>query len=161
MGGRAGHEVAAAPRRATAASNDELRVQQEAYAAEVVRYERSRIAADLHDLVGHALSLMVVQAGAGQRTARDREDRARIALEHAGEAAREAQAEVRALAGLLAGEAAADVPGGLGLVAEVVRQARQRPAVPTFADYVPVVSAGVSDCTRKAYGSYWNRLTEQ
>jgi signal transduction histidine kinase len=107
------------------ASNDELQAQQEAYAAEVVRYERSRIAADLHDLVGHALSLMVVQAGAGQRAARDREDRARIALEHANEAAREAQAEVRAVAGLLAGKAAAGVPGGLGLVAEVVRQARQ------------------------------------
>jgi signal transduction histidine kinase len=109
------------------AGNDELRVQQEAYAAEVVRYERSQIAADLHDLVGHALSLMVVQAGAGQRAARDREDRALIALEHAGEAAREAQAEVRTVAGLLAGEAAPGVPGvsgGLGLVAEVVRQAR-------------------------------------
>jgi integrase/recombinase XerC len=33
---------------------------------------------------------------------------------------------------------------------------RQRPAVPTFADYVPVVSAAVTDGTRKAYGSYWN-----
>lgn len=49
------------------ARNEELAAQQEAYAAEVVRYERSRIAAELHDLVGHALSLMVVQAGAGQR----------------------------------------------------------------------------------------------
>jgi site-specific recombinase XerD len=37
----------------------------------------------------------------------------------------------------------------------------QRPAVPTFAEYVPVVSAGVSDGTRKAYGSYWNRVVEQ
>jgi integrase/recombinase XerC len=38
---------------------------------------------------------------------------------------------------------------------------RDRPAVPTFADYVPVVSAVVTDGTRKAYGSYWNRVTEQ
>jgi hypothetical protein len=38
---------------------------------------------------------------------------------------------------------------------------RQRPSVPTFADYVPVVSAAVTDGTRKAYGSYWNRVTEQ
>jgi integrase/recombinase XerC len=38
---------------------------------------------------------------------------------------------------------------------------RQRPAAPTFADYVLVVSAQVSDGTRKAYGSYWNRLTDQ
>ncbi len=37
----------------------------------------------------------------------------------------------------------------------------QRPAVPTFAEYVPVVSATVSDGTRKAYGSYWNRVVEQ
>ena len=37
----------------------------------------------------------------------------------------------------------------------------QRPAVPTFADYVPVVSATVTDGTRKAYGSYWNRVVEQ
>jgi hypothetical protein len=38
---------------------------------------------------------------------------------------------------------------------------RQRPAVPTFADYVPVVSATVTSGTRKACGSYWNRVTEQ
>jgi integrase/recombinase XerC len=35
-----------------------------------------------------------------------------------------------------------------------------RAAVPTFADYVPVVSATVTDGTRRAYGSYWNRVTE-
>ena len=32
---------------------------------------------------------------------------------------------------------------------------------PTFADYVPVVSATVTDGTRKAYGSYWNRIVDQ
>ena len=37
----------------------------------------------------------------------------------------------------------------------------QRPDVPTFADYVPVVSAAVTDGTRKAYGSYWNRVVDQ
>ena len=36
-----------------------------------------------------------------------------------------------------------------------------RPAVPTFADYIPVVSASVTGGTRKAYGSYWNRVVEQ
>jgi integrase/recombinase XerC len=38
---------------------------------------------------------------------------------------------------------------------------RHRAAVPTFADYVPVVSAAVTAGTRRAYGSYWNRVTEQ
>ena len=32
--------------------------------------------------------------------------------------------------------------------------------VPTFAEYVPVVSAVVSAGTRRAYGSYWNRIIE-
>ena len=36
-----------------------------------------------------------------------------------------------------------------------------RTPVPTFAEYVPVVSAAVTHGTRKAYGSYWNRVTEQ
>ena len=31
----------------------------------------------------------------------------------------------------------------------------------TFAEYIPVVSALVSDGCRRAYGSYWNRVTEQ
>jgi hypothetical protein len=38
---------------------------------------------------------------------------------------------------------------------------RNRAPVPTFAEYVPVVSAAVSAGTRKAYGSYWNRVVEQ
>jgi integrase/recombinase XerC len=35
-----------------------------------------------------------------------------------------------------------------------------RKPVPTFAEYVPVVSAAVSAGTRRAYGSYWNRVIE-
>jgi integrase/recombinase XerC len=35
-----------------------------------------------------------------------------------------------------------------------------RKPVPTFAEYVPVVSAAVSAGTRRAYGSYWNRILE-
>jgi signal transduction histidine kinase len=138
------------------ARNAELLAQQEAYAAEAVRYERSKIAADLHDIVGHALSLMVVQASAGQRAAQVRGGNAgdggsggvsaRRALEAVAEAAREAQAEVGLLAGLLSGDQASRDQGssperdwdvqsgdvetastpsayaGLDLVAELVRQ---------------------------------------
>jgi integrase/recombinase XerC len=38
---------------------------------------------------------------------------------------------------------------------------RNRAPVPTFAEYVPVVSAAVTAGTLKAYGSYWNRVVEQ
>ena len=37
---------------------------------------------------------------------------------------------------------------------------RDRAVVPTFAEYVPVVSAAVTAGTRRAYGSYWNRIVE-
>ncbi|MGW4589768.1 tyrosine-type recombinase/integrase [Amycolatopsis thermoflava] len=33
-----------------------------------------------------------------------------------------------------------------------------RPPVPTFAEYIPIVSAAVTDGTRRVYGSYWNRI---
>ena len=32
--------------------------------------------------------------------------------------------------------------------------------MPTFAEYVPAVSAAVTAGTRRAYGSYWNRIVE-
>jgi hypothetical protein len=35
------------------------------------------------------------------------------------------------------------------------------PTAPTFAEYSPVVSALVSDGCRRAYGSHWNRVTDQ
>ena len=40
----------------------ELEEEREAYAALSVRYERARIASELHDIVAHAISVMVVQA---------------------------------------------------------------------------------------------------
>ncbi len=35
-----------------------------------------------------------------------------------------------------------------------------RPVAPTFAEYVPQVSAAVSDGTRRVYGAYWNRVLD-
>ena len=43
---------------------------------------------------------------------------------------------------------------------DLVTAPRDRPPVPTFAEYVPVVSAAVTAGTRRAYGSYWNRIIE-
>ena len=44
--------------------------------------------------------------------------------------------------------------------ADLAATALPRHPVPTFAEYVPVVSAAVSAGTRRAYGSYWNRVIE-
>jgi hypothetical protein len=44
--------------------------------------------------------------------------------------------------------------------ADLVAAPASRPTVPTFAEYVPVVSAAVSAGTRRAYGTYWNRIVE-
>ena len=45
--------------------------------------------------------------------------------------------------------------------ADLLAAPAARPAAPTFAEYVPVVSALVSDGCRRAYGSYWNRVVDQ
>ena len=45
--------------------------------------------------------------------------------------------------------------------ADLLATPQVRPAAPTFAEYIPVVSALVSDGCRRAYGSYWNRVTGQ
>ncbi len=61
-----------------------------------------------------------------------------------------------------AAEAALVLPERMGLsAADLAAVPRPRRPVPTFAEYVPVVSAAVSDGTRRAYGSYWNRVTGQ
>jgi hypothetical protein len=45
-------------------------------------------------------------------------------------------------------------------VADLLSAPAPDPVVPTFAAYVPVVVAAASPGSRKAYGTYWNRLVE-
>lgn len=45
--------------------------------------------------------------------------------------------------------------------ADLAAVPQHRPEVPTFAEYVPIASAAVSAGTRRAYGSYWNRIVGQ
>jgi integrase/recombinase XerC len=45
--------------------------------------------------------------------------------------------------------------------ADLATAPQPRKLVPTFAEYVPVVAAAVSAGTRRAYGSYWNRVVDQ
>jgi signal transduction histidine kinase len=103
---------------------EELEVERDAYARLSVRYERARIAAELHDVVAHAISVMVVQASAGQRLAVREPARAVETFDVIATAARQAQADLDRLADLLARDAAPDAGADLGLVREIIDTAR-------------------------------------
>jgi signal transduction histidine kinase len=103
---------------------DELEAERDAYAQLSVRYERARIAAELHDVVAHAISVMVVQASAGQRLAVSEPARVVETFHVIANAARQAQADLDRLAELLAQDAAPDGAADLGLVREIVDTAR-------------------------------------
>jgi signal transduction histidine kinase len=125
VGGWLAGRVVLSRRRMTAqltARNDELRAEQDLFALESVRYERARIARELHDIVAHCLSVMVVQAGAGQRVAAADRDGVAEALESVAEAAAQAQTEIGRLVELLGG-GRAGAPPRLEMVDELVRRA--------------------------------------
>ncbi|NRN65219.1 Site-specific recombinase XerD [Kibdelosporangium sp. 4NS15] len=59
-------------------------------------------------------------------------------------------------------DAARVVLAGMGLSAQdLITEPDTRPLAPTFAEYIPVVSAAVGAGTRRVYGSYWNRILTQ
>lgn len=72
--------------------------------------ERNRLARELHDSVGHALSVVTVQAGAARRTLRTDPDFTERALGAIEESARTALDDLDHVLGLLRDEAAARAP---------------------------------------------------
>ena len=75
--------------------------QHEEAAARAVAEERRRIAREMHDLVGHSVSVMVVQAGGARRILDRDPDRAIEAAVRIEQTGRAALAEMRRLLGLL------------------------------------------------------------
>jgi signal transduction histidine kinase len=78
----------------------ELESEREQFTAETVRYERDRIARELHDVIAHSVSIMVIQASAGQRLAPGDPAAAELLANIAG-LAREATADITGLTRLL------------------------------------------------------------
>jgi len=99
----------------------ELEAERELFADVSVRNERARIASELHDIVGHALSVMVVQAAAGQRLVAQSPEAAVESLGAIAESARQGRADLQRLIDLLAGANVANPD--LSLIDEVVNQA--------------------------------------
>lgn len=78
--------------------------ERELLAREAVLRERASIARDLHDVVAHGMSVMVVQAGAAQRLLGTQPERAAAALEQIQATGREALTEMRRMLGVLRSE---------------------------------------------------------
>jgi len=99
----------------------ELEEERELFAELAVRHERARIASELHDIVGHAISVMVIQAAAGQRLLDQDPDRARQVFSDIAESARQGHDDLQRLVELLGGT---EVGGpDLSLIEEVVTRA--------------------------------------
>ena len=114
----------------TAALEDRARRLERERAADTARaltQERARIARDMHDILAHAVSLMVVQAEAGPVVVRSDPARAEAAFEAIAGAGRDAMTQLRRILGVLKEErqdgGSPRVPQpGVAALAELVRQ---------------------------------------
>ncbi|MFJ8470644.1 sensor histidine kinase [Kitasatospora sp. NPDC094011] len=70
-------------------------------AARAVAEERARIAREMHDILAHAVSLMVIQAEAGPLVVRDNPDRAIRAFDTIADSGRDAMVQLRRVLGVL------------------------------------------------------------
>ena len=90
--------------RRLAAATERLRAGEQARLAVVRIRERNRVARDLHDVVAHGVSVMVVQAGAARITLGGEPDLARAALAEVSAAGRAGLSELRRILGVIGGE---------------------------------------------------------
>ena len=131
--------------RKLAEQSEQLKRQQELIRDQATRDERDRIARELHDVIAHSLSAMVVQTAAAQDLVRSHPDRAAELLESVAETGRKALAETGRLLHLIRDDAdelglrpapgLADVPE---LVDDLPRERARRRGRPRPAAEVPL-----------------------
>ncbi|MGV9268591.1 sensor histidine kinase [Kitasatospora sp. NPDC003701] len=123
--------------------------------------QRNRLARELHDSVGHALSAVGIQASAAARVLRSDPDFAAEALQAIGETARAAVAELDAVLGLLREEDRADAgPAGPTLAGldDLLRQLA-RTGVRVDAELAPGLHRLPAAVSRDAYRIVQEGLT--
>ncbi|MEV2251325.1 sensor histidine kinase [Streptomyces sp. NPDC050147] len=139
--------------------------------ARAVSQERSRIARDMHDILAHAVSLMVVQAEAGPVVVRSDPDRAVGAFDAIAGAGRDAMVQLRRILGVLretsapaggrvpqptlaALPALAELVERTGLRVSLVRNGHPRPLAPDVevAAY-RIVQEALTNCVKHAGAS--------
>jgi signal transduction histidine kinase len=104
---------------------DRLEREREAEAARAVAEEQARIGRELHDVIAHSVSVMVVQAAAADDVFDSRPDRAREALRNIERTGRGALEELRRVLGGVRGEPASFAPQpGLGELDRLLDQVR-------------------------------------
>ena len=131
--------------RASAERADRLVRDQEA----ALRAERARIARELHDVVTHSVSVMVLQTGAARQIMKQDEARSRALLESVEASGRSALEELRHLLGLLSdqeGGAPLSPQPGVSEISSLVEQVRGAglPVELAVEGRPRAVSAGVS-----------------
>ncbi|WP_049797484.1 sensor histidine kinase [Kribbella flavida] len=89
---------------------DQLERERRAEAARAAAEERARVARDMHDILAHAVSLMIVQAEAGPVVVRTDPERAERSFEAIADAGRDAMAQLRRLLGVLKADEAQRLP---------------------------------------------------
>ncbi|WP_161965105.1 sensor histidine kinase [Ornithinimicrobium cerasi] len=95
--------------RTTGLNREQRRVNLVQRETQAVAEERNRIARELHDVLGHSVSVMTVQASAVRRRLLPGQDTEREALESVESTGREALAEMRRLVSVLRGDEEADL----------------------------------------------------
>ncbi|MGN6243631.1 MAG: sensor histidine kinase [Motilibacteraceae bacterium] len=115
-----------------------LAIDHEVRARTAVLEERQRIARELHDVVAHTVSVMVVQAGGASEVMGTAPEQARASLERIQDAGQQALQELRRLLGVLRtdeDEQTSPAPApGLSAVPELVRSLRSAGMRLTFDD---------------------------